>query len=308
MSDKQIESVYFVDGCVIESDYIYFASKLKSLDPNEYDFSRMFYLDRDQWIHHDLEWDVVSVCLLPETSGERRKYCALSMQGDVELDFPGGPEIEKIPTAGTYQGSGAVKQIRCIDGQLYVCGDQGQVYQRKVPGEWVHIDEGLLDTEISASALDFNGMDGNGEHDLYVVGYHGRIFHRDSNGWTALDSPTNVHLERVRCVSQDKVYICGNHGTLLSGNAEGFQVHGMEDFKEHFWDLEWFEGKLYIASLVGLFEFDGEEIRPVNTGLKPEIGGYRLDSRDGVLWSFGVDDLAFYDGGQWHRIIHPDNG
>ncbi|MCG7917069.1 MAG: hypothetical protein N0E37_04865, partial [Candidatus Thiodiazotropha taylori] len=72
MSEKRIESVYFVDGCVIEHDYIYFATKLKSLDPNEYDFSRMFYLDRENWIYHDLNYDVVSCCLLPEKKKKKR--------------------------------------------------------------------------------------------------------------------------------------------------------------------------------------------------------------------------------------------
>ncbi|MEW8220358.1 MAG: hypothetical protein AB2770_18535, partial [Candidatus Thiodiazotropha taylori] len=121
MSEKRIESVYFVDGCVIEHDYIYFATKLKSLDPNEYDFSRMFYLDRENWIYHDLNWDVVSCCLLPEKGGDKRRYCALSMQGDVELEYLGGVDVEKIEGAGTYEGVGAVKQIKEIAGTLYVC-------------------------------------------------------------------------------------------------------------------------------------------------------------------------------------------
>ncbi|MCG8018515.1 MAG: hypothetical protein JAY97_20090 [Candidatus Thiodiazotropha sp. 'RUGA'] len=307
MSELKPEPVYFVDGCVIEHDFIYFAAKVKSVDPNEYDFSRMFYQDRENWIHHDLNWDVVSCCLLPERGEARRKYCALSMQGDVELDYPGGPDVEKIEGAGTYEGVGAVKQIKEIAGTLYVCGDQGQVYKRSAPGKWVHMDEGLLDTNISATALDLNGIDGTHEHDIYVVGYHGRIFHRNAAGWSELDSPTNLHLERVCCVSAEEVYICGNEGTLLKGNAEGFSVHRLDGFKEHFWDVEWFNGKLYIASLVGLFVFDGEEIVAVETGLEPDIGGYRLDARDGVLWSFGVDDLAFYDGKKWHRVAHPDN-
>jgi hypothetical protein len=45
----------------------------------------------------------------------------------------------------------------------------------------------------------------------------------------------------------------------------------------------------------------------LRTGLEPEIDGYRLDARDGQLWSFGVEDLAWFDGKKWKRLKHPDN-
>jgi len=307
MSNDQVESVYFVDGCVIEHDYIYFASKLKSIDPEECDYSRMFFLDGEKWIYHDLEWDVVSVCVKGQQSEEPRKYCALSIQGDVELQYPGGSDIEKIPEAGTYDGLGAVKQIREIGSHLYVCGDQGQVYQRVGINRWVHVDDGILERDISASALDLNGIDGSGDDDIYVVGYHGRIFHRSNGVWVELESPTNAHLERVRCVSRDEVYICGNNGVFLKGNSSGFHDLSLAGFTGHFWGVEIYDDKVYLASLEGLYVYDGVDVQPVTTGLHPEVGAYRLDARDGVLWSFGVDDLAYYDGQKWERVQHPDN-
>ena len=307
MVNTGIASVYFVDGCVIEHDYCYFASKLKSIDSQEYDYSRLFFLDCDKWIFHDLEWDVVSVCVKSKNNNEQRKYCALSMQGDVELQYPGGADIEKIADAGTYEGLGAVKQICEIGEHLYVCGDQGQVYQRVSIGSWEHIDEGLLDRNITASALDLNSIDGTSEDDMYVVGYHGKIFHRDGLVWRELDSPTNAHLGRVRCVSTDEVYICGNNGVFLKGNKAGFEDLSIPGLSDNLWGLECYKGKVYLASLNGLYVYDGTDVEQIKTGLDPEIGGYRLNARDGVLWSFGVDDLAYYDGVRWTRVIHPDN-
>ena len=46
---------------------------------------------------------------------------------------------------------------------------------------------------------------------------------------------------------------------------------------------------------------------PVPTELDPAPKGYRLHTRDGMLWSFGQDDLVFFDGTKWERIICPDN-
>ncbi len=77
--------------------------------------------------------------------------------------------------------------------------------------------------------------------------------------------------------------------------------------EEYFWGLEHFEGKVYLSALKGLFIFDGTSVERLTTGLKPEIGGYRLAARNGVLWSFGVDDLAKFDGKKWTRLKHPDN-
>lgn len=301
MPATNVESVYFNDGCVKVRDYIYIATKLHSLDPDEYEFSRMYFMKAGRWAHHDLEWNVRSVCYRSDET-----FCALSLQGDVHFATASGFTTEKIPEAGTRDGLGAVKQIREIEGMLYVCGDQGQVYRREKDG-WVHFDAGLLDRAISASAVDLNSIDGTGPDDLYVVGFHGRIFHRDPKGWRELDSPTNYHLERVRCVSRDEVYVCGNNGSFFRGNKDGFRNFSVQGMEEHFWGLECFQGKVYLASLGGLFVFDGTSVSPLDTKLTVKIGGYRLDARDGVLWSFGVDDLACFDGKSWATLLHPDN-
>lgn len=307
MTNSAVESVYFKDGCVIEKDYIYFASKLKSLDPEEYDYSRMFYLDGDDWIYHDLNWDVVSVCVKRKSADEPRQYCALSMQGDVELQYPGGAKIEKIQDAGTFEGYGALKQIKEIGNHLYACGDQGQVYQRQGPDRWIHIDQGIFDPEISASAIDLNSIDGSSENDLYVVGFNGRIFYRTNSNWVELDSPTNAHLERIKYVSKEEVYICGNKGVFLKGNFNGFTDLSVSGLDDNFWGLEYFDGRVYLATLSGLYVYDGSIVEPVESGITPQLGGYRLNARDGVLWSFGVDDLAYFDGSKWTKIVHPDN-
>lgn len=47
---------------------------------------------------------------------------------------------------------------------------------------------------------------------------------------------------------------------------------------------------------------------PCTTGLTPELqDAHVLEAKDGVLWSFGFKDLAWFDGKQWTRVDHPDN-
>ncbi len=307
MATKNTEPVYFIDGCIIKENYIYIASKIKSIDHNEYDHSRLFFLYDKQWFHHDLNWDIVSVCLKLANKNEPRKYCALSSQGEIEFQHPDNIDIENISDAGTFNGLGAVKQIKQIGDHLYVCGDQGQVYKREAPNQWVHFDKGILNRKISASATDLNSIDGIDEENIYTVGFNGKIFFLSGEKWQELDSPTNMHLERVKCVSKNEVYICGNNGTLLLGNKNGFKDISDTYVSDNFWGIEYFQGKIYLSSLNGLFVLDDKGIVQIKTGLEPEIKGYRLHANDGVLWSFGVDDLAFFDGKNWQRVIHPDN-
>jgi hypothetical protein len=296
--EADLESVYFVDGCVVRRGYVYIASKLHSLDPEEYDFSRMSLFRDGQWLKHDLEWDVESVCCWKP---EPATLCALSMQGDVSIGTPKGFSYEKIPDAGTYEGIGATTQIRAIGETLYVCGYHGQVYRRQ-GRRWVSVDASLLEEE----ELDFHGLDGSSEEDIYAVAMAGRIFHWNGQGWHEVKSPTKANLERVRCVSPKEVYICGDGGTLLRGNhRDGFKV--LSSKGSDLWGLEVFLGRVYAAAREGLFVLDGSELRALSTGLDPEIDGYRLDARDGVLWSFGVNDLAYFDGKTWTRVQHPDN-
>jgi hypothetical protein len=295
---------YYNDGCVKDFDYVYISSKLKSIKQDERDFSRLVFYKAPRWGKHDLSWNVQSVCYFPE----RNTLHALSDQGDVDTRGVGVASSEKIKDAGTYLTGelGAVVQIRKIGRHLYVCGYQGQVYRRE-EGGWVHFDDGLLDREIEVSALHLLSIDGTSDEDIYVVGMRGRVCHFDGSRWAELVSPTNVHLHRVRCVSRDEVYICGKSGVFLKKTPQGFEDHSVPDLDEDFWGIEHYKGKVYLATLSGLYEFDGSSVEPVDTGLEPPIAGYRLDARDGVLWSFGVDDLAWYDGSSWTRVVDPDN-
>ena len=294
----KVASVYFVDGTVARNGLVYIASKLHDIDPEDYDFSRLFIYRDGEWRRQDFQWDVVSVAS-KRTEPEGITLTALSMQGDVFLGTNTSATNEKIKDAGTYAGKGAVRQIRFIDGSLYVCGTNGQVYRRR-GSAWAHMDDGLLNPD-----WDLNSIDGLAERDIYVVGQRGRIFHWNGKEWREVKSPTKSHLERVRCVSPDEVYACGHDGVLLRGNhRDGFKL--LSSGGENFWGLEVFQGKVYLAGRT-LFLFDGEAVSPLTTGLDPEIDGYRLDAKDGVLWSFGVNDLAWFDGKTWTRVQHPDN-
>ncbi|NVB43497.1 hypothetical protein G6O69_37100 [Pseudenhygromyxa sp. WMMC2535] len=48
-----------------------------------------------------------------------------------------------------------------------------------------------------------------------------------------------------------------------------------------------------------------QRLEEVELGLDQPVGFYRLDSGDGVLWSFGPKDLLRFDGQAWQRSPLP---
>ncbi len=295
--DEDIASLYFNDGCVRQRDYAYIAGKIKSEENETYAFARMSFYKAPDWGSHDLDWEVVSVTYDP---GDDAFY-AISAEGNVSIVTDDNHE-ETIADGAKY---GGLSQIKWVDGVIYVCGFRGQVYKR-VRGGWQHIDQGIFETKLKAKGLHLNSIDGTSAKDLYVVGMGGRILRYDGKSWTELASPTNLHLERVHCAAPGETYACGNNGTFLKITPQGIENHSIE-LEDHFWGLTSFQGKVYLATLEGLYVFDGKTLAELDTGLEPPIGGYRLDARDGQLWSFGVDDLAYFDGSSWTRVVHPDN-
>ena len=305
MTDQQVSRVQFMDGVAIEEDgvRIFIAGDLQS---GNYNLSRLFYFEGgNNWIYFDVATVVVAVCLVAKP---KRTCLAVGRDGLVWVAVRGSaPFLEHIADAGTGKGKyGYLSQIREIGGEVYACGDEGQVYKRGSNG-WLHFDKGVLETRERKQPNCHNGIDGTGPDDIYVVGEYGRIFHFDGKKWTRVGAQTNSHLERVRCVNPDEVYVCGADGVLLRGNRQGWIEIGDPDMTDHIWDLEYFGKKLYLAVEDTLMVHDGKTLEPVDTKLDPPIDAHRLSSRKGILWSFGEDHLAYFDGSQWTRVVHPDN-
>lgn len=314
--DKEIISKVYCNDCfIIEKGYFYFATKLDNIDITEYTYSRIYYFFMEGrtdglkgWYNTGFVKDIVSVCLKPKTETEPRKQFFITAQGEVRIAIVGSETYEKIPNSGSYDGRGAMSQIKEIDNIMYACGFGGQVYKRIEEENWVSIDnDGKIAYNDTSNEINLCGISGIDKNNIFVVGFNGKILKFNDETWTEIISNSTEHLERIVCVTKDEMYVCGKNGTLLKGNQNGFINVSNPEISADFWGIEYFNGKVYLASLTGLFIYEENEIKKLKTGLEPEITGYRLDSRDGILLSGGGYDFAFFDGVKWERLIHPDN-
>ncbi|HRB82100.1 MAG TPA: hypothetical protein PK614_07540, partial [Nitrospira sp.] len=117
------------------------------------------------------------------------------------------------------------------------------------------------------------------------------------------DSPTNLILERVICAPSSTVYVCGQNGVVLRGRGMQFETIKQTTVEDDFWGMEWFEGKLWLATHESLFTLNEDELIPVDMGVGEPLTCGWLHANDGVIWSVGPEDLAFYDGKTWSEVI-----
>lgn len=280
----------------------------------------------EPWAYEHVDWRAVSVSGYFPTYTEDWWRVALSEDGDVI--FTGGGEFieEKVPGAGVFsddsKGWGYLADIQQIGEHLYACGYKGQVYKRFSPGDWRHMDAGLLQDPKTAQEhrIALSVINGPHENAIYAAGYQHadglppKAFVFNGRQWTEIALPpvaeriVNLYVE-----SESRIWMCGSNGTLLLGNAQdGFKSLSTVDDNQLFTSVCKFQEKMYLASNMGLFRYDpadhGAGIQAVQTNLHPHLQDANIvDSYDKVLWSIGPKDIARFDGHKWERIHHPDN-
>jgi hypothetical protein len=331
MSSTEIASVYYIDGVAVGARGAFMATQLETLEPDEVAHTRMsVYSPETQELpfgYFDLEDNIVSVHAYKVLPEDKKRYVGLSRQGAVHFVRGSTREVrtETLAGAGLRDGNlgGLMTHLREIDGQLWACGQRGQVFRRFGQDDWRHADQGL---HVPLNPADYAGraeelamkmaegpmlncIDGTSAQDVYVVGDQGFMAHHDGRAWRQVALPTDEHLQWVRCQGPDEVWACGFNGTVLVGHARsGFRDVSTVDDNQTWVCLTKFQGRVYLSAEEGLHVYDGQRIAPVKTKLKPELqDAWRVDHAEGVLWSIGVKDLARFDGKRWERIHHPDN-
>jgi hypothetical protein len=322
---------YYLDGIVVEADFVYMAAQLEAYDPREVTHTRTFtYWPKAQetaFGMNNLEANIVSVFAYSVLPDNKHRYVSLDRQGEVffQRGSDGHVIVERLPGAGLRGGNlgGLMMHLREIGGKLFACGQNGQVFCRFAQDDWRHVDQGLhtpLDLNAFKGTPDalakamfdgahLNCIDGNDLTDIYAVGNKGLVAHYSAGAWRTVPIKTDEHLQWVRCYGKDEVWICGFNGTLLVGNGrDGFKDVSSVDDNQTWACLTKFQNRIYLSAEEGLYSYDGKTIAPVVTGLKPELqDAWRVDHKDGVLWSIGVKDLARFDGQSWQRIHNTDN-
>ncbi len=316
---NKIPILTFTGGAVVDKDLAFLFASCDD-EPDE-DLTRQCYFEpsKSEWgAWDDTKAIVTSIVCIHE--GDTYNMFWLTEEGQVgSMQDDDYLHYERIEGSGvhneTAQNWGYLNRLRYLYGTLYAIGNSGQVYQRLGKDQWEHMDAGLLQSPITTDRpiremIDLNDIGGPASDDLYACGDFKNLWHWDGAIWKRISLPEGIsYLQEICVVSKDEIYVCGYNGCLLKGNSQdGFKdVSDIED-NDAFLSVHRFDDKLLLATATGLHTYDGKKIEEYFTGLKPELkDAHQLDSADGVLWSFGYKDLAYFDGKKWTRVDHPDN-
>lgn len=287
---------------------------------------------------------LVSCCVWLHQPSSVSLRCVLSEEGQVRLYGPGGKPDRtfQIPDAGVFRdgatGYGYVNRIRAVGENLYVCGAHRQVYRYDVGGRnplsgQFHDMAGSMrqpplpkppreegpafSTWADLDIVQFNDIAGTSDFDIYVTG--DETWHFDGKQWQQIHlKVTDETMHVIKVLDEDRIFIGGANGYLFMGNVrDGFNDLSSVDDNFTVTGLELFDNKLFIATDQGLYTLSGTRagdrtLVKYQTDLKPDLqDAHLLEAKDGVLWSFGYKDLAYWDSkegnAQWTRVHHPNN-
>jgi hypothetical protein len=234
------------------------------------------------------------------TTVPKEQLVAIGSNGDVVVVGQGEWKEEHVfGKSKEADSSWEFSEVREIAGKAYAVDMDRRVFRRDKPGVWTILNAGLPE------AGDEDGLEsihGFSEDDLYAVGWEGQIWHYNGKKWRPVDSPTNVLLNSVVCAGDGYVYACGLAGILLRGKGTQWKAIEQEDVELDLWDVEWFDGKLYVSTMQFLYTLEGDGLELVEFDDDIPKTCYHLSTRDGVLWSIGAKDVMEFDGKEWTRI------
>lgn len=285
------QTTLFIDGAARFNDLIYIVGMDRGLHDKDVAHSRFIGFDQGNFGHNgDRNWSSVAVCVVKQPA---EKLIAVGHDGEVFTYVGGVANDERIQPEPM-----ALRNLGVIDGLAYACGMNREVFRRDGENHWTPI-SAPGSTETSG----FEAIDGFSANELYAVGWNGEIWQRTDNTWTSHSGLTNLILTAVCCAGNQSVYACGQNGTLIQGRNEAWQLVELNGFSQDFWDIHWFDGQLFLATMQKLYTYDDANgLLPVDFGDDAPTSCYRLTSAEGVLWSVGSDDVFSFDGQQWLRV------
>jgi hypothetical protein len=245
-----------------------------------------------------VNWSTTSMTVVKEP---KEQALFMGLWGDI-FRVGSGDVKEESALAGLPDGpksSGPMRCIRAIEGRAYAVGMGRQVYVRKGMDSWERMDMGVrTDNDFNS----FEALHGLSADSIYAAGRRGEIWHYDGAHWVQEDSPTNRIITDLWCAPSGTVFACGQAGTVLvrSGGVWRFIDH--EATEDDFWSVREFNGKVYLATMTGVYELSGNSVVPTDFGAEAPQTCFDLSVAGNVLWSIGAKNLFSFDGTRWTRV------
>jgi hypothetical protein len=192
---------------------------------------------------------------------------------------------------------GDIRTVVAVEGRAYAAGHGGSVFVLDETELWTPIGQELPEN------FDIEAIHGFGSGDIYAAGFKGTLWRYGKRGWRKIQLPTDVTLNCILCASDDRVYIGGYAGTLLSGRDDTWDLLALGQLTDDVWSLVEFGGNIYCSTMSGVYQLNGDVVSEIDFGSAKPNTTYQLSAVDEVMWSVGRGDIVAYDGNKWTTLI-----
>lgn len=294
------KNIKFTGVYIHRKDLVFVRGIIKTLDSDNVNHAIMLRWFKGEWGHYIIENVITSHCVI---GNGYREVISLGADGTIHVASSSGFTWESIDDSDEGPNDKrAMVDIKPIGNEVFAVGMARQVYKRQKGGTWIRCDQGARGEKGIWDIAGFKSIDGFGVNSIYAVGFKGEIWFYDGHRWQALDSPTNVKLEKVKCLHPNDFFIAGAKGTLIKGSKNKMKIIPNNVTKSTLWGLEYYNGKTYLSDRKDVYVFSGGEIEKIDMQLGKKITTCYLHANDGVLWSVGDRDVAVFDGNTWSEI------
>ncbi len=289
----------FQTGAVRKADLAYVAMTVDELTAADYPHTDILEWDAGTWRDGGrMLWPAAGMCI---TTGPLHQMCTVSVDGHA-LFLGSGDRHEERLTDAEDDPVRRIRGVRSVAGSVLAVGMDRQAFRRGPAGAWERIDAGARPGSTDDGVVGFEAVDGFSATEIYSVGWNGEIWGFDGCLWTRLPSPTDRVLTGIRCAGDGVAYATGRAGLLVRGRGRTWTRVPTAPLLDDIWSAEWFDGRLYLATMHALYAYDGSVVSIVDTSSTGAVTFYHLSAADGVLWSIGPKDVIAFDGLVWSRI------
>jgi len=284
-------------------DLIYITVKSNELADKAIPWSFMHEYDRGELNHYTdscQDWDAVSSCI---STHPKEQGMLLGHNGGFSLIGNRDESSSSMSEEGLSPKDNMLFRAVCeVEGELYATAMGKQIFKRNLNEEWI---DHSPDVEDDNAVTGFEAIAGYTSSDLCAVGWDGEIWHYNGSNWEQSSSPTNLLLTDICLDHQGGYYACGRGGILLRKKKDQeWESIAHKQQKISFSAICVHEGILYAATYSGIYALrEDDNLEPINFQVENVTTTGGLCSRDGVLCSWGAQDILLLEHDEWKRLL-----
>jgi hypothetical protein len=298
------EGSTFLSGCAVRTGFWFFAKEVDELVEQDEPNSSFFCFDDEdvgaEFMKYDeiVGWPALSMAVTEINS--KLFVVAVGPHGDYWEMLPS----TAAETVGKIAAShGNLRKLSVVEGEIFACGMNRTVLQRKAVGQWQPIGPGGMDAD--PPVVGFEDIAGNSLHEMYAVGWGGEIWRFINRQWQRADSPTSVTLTALTVSPGGDVYAVGHDGMLLTGRHDSWQIIDTGR-AETLRDVAFLGESLYVVTDFNILVLSDDGLVQAHDFSNPEDVPatclHLLEASDGLV-AMGTKDVFINKGDGWLRVV-----